>query len=237
MAWTLVTGGAKRLGANLCLALAKKGHSIVVHYNHSSDEAQGIVKACRELGVKADLIQGDFSSMDSLLDFVKRYLERFSDTQCLINNVGNYFIGSALNTDVGEWENLFQTNLHAPFVLMKELMPSIIRYQGNIVNVGICRAEHLQANTYTTAFHITKMSLLALTRSLAKEVAFHKVRVNMVSPGYIDIAVDLPKDLNKIPMRRAASCDEISRVVTFLVDPNGEYITGQNIEVAGGVGL
>ncbi len=237
MAWTLVTGGAKRLGAEICQALAQKGYSIVVHYYHSQAEALEVVRRCRDWGVQAASIQGDFSSLEMTLDFVQRYTSQFSETENLINNVGNYLIKSALHTNMAEWNSLFQVNLHAPFILTKGLISSIRHYKGQIINIGFSQIKDVHADTYSTAYNITKLSLWMLTRSLARELAPDGVRVNMVSPGYLDIAIDLPQDFSRLPMRRPAQCWEISHVIAFLLDPKSAYITGQNIEVAGGIGL
>lgn len=237
MAWTLVTGGAKHLGASICLGLAEKGYPVVVHYRTSEQEASVVVEKCRQLGVDAAMIQGDFSSLESTLEFIKHYQEQFAETSHLINNVGNYLIKSALKTDEQEWIELFQTNLHTPFILIKNLISSIARHQGNIINIGCSGVNAIHANTYSTAYQATKLGLWMLTRSLAKELAVQGVRVNMISPGHLDSSIDLPKDLSRLPMHRPGYGWEIARVVAFLLDPASAYITGQNIEVAGGVGL
>ncbi|WP_068470369.1 SDR family oxidoreductase [Candidatus Protochlamydia phocaeensis] len=237
MAWVLITGGAKRLGAELCYGLAEKGYSIAVHYNTSQLEALAVAEKCRLLGVQAGTIQGDFSTVESTIEFAERYVRLYPHTQALVNNVGNYLIKSALETEAEEWTGLFQSNLHAPFILSKALAPSLVRHCGQIINIGMSGIDKQGAHVYSAAYMITKGALLMLTRSLALELAPHGVRVNMVSPGYLDIAVDLPEDCSKLPMRRAGQCREISRVVSFLLDPASQYITGQNIEVAGGVGL
>lgn len=237
MAWTLVTGGGKHLGAAICLALAEKGYPVVVHYRASKQEAQAIASRCQSYGVAAETIQGDFSSLPSTLDFIKRYQEKFEDTAHLINNVGNYLIKSALQTSEQEWIDLFQTNLHTPFILIKNLISSITRHRGGIINIGCSGVNDVRANTYSTAYQATKLGLWMLTRSFAKELAPQGVKVNMLSPGHLDTSVDLPKDPSRLPMHRPGYGWEIGRVVTFLLDPASEYITGQNIEVAGGVGL
>lgn len=231
--WTLVTGGAKRLGAALCLALAEKGHAIVVHYHQSQKEALQVVAACQALGVKACAIQGDFSSTASVQDFVQRYLQQFPDTKNLINNVGNYLIRSALQTSFEEWMLLFQVNLHTPFMLTQALAPSLIQQQGNIIHIGVSGLKPHAAHIYSTAYTLTKEGLWGLTLATARELAPQKVRVNMVSPGQLDISVDC----HPIPMQRPGSCWEVCRVVSFLLDSESQYITGQNIEVAGGLGL
>jgi 3-oxoacyl-[acyl-carrier protein] reductase len=236
MSWTLVTGGAKRLGANVCLSLAQKGYSVVVHYNRSQQEALDIVQQCRAFNVEAEAIQGDLSSLETTSIFVERYLSQFSETMCLINNVGNYLIKSLLHTSSQEWLNLIQTNVLAPLTLTQALIPSIKRHRGNIINIGTSGLRLNKADCYSPAYTITKQSLWLMTDSLAKELASHQVTVNMVSPGQLDISVDLPP-VERLPMHRPATCSEISRVILFLMNPESGYITGQNIEVAGGFRL
>ena len=94
-----------------------------------------------------------------------------------------------------------------------------------------------RADTYSTAYTFTKASLLMLTKALAKEYAPDGVTVNMVSPGHLDISVDLPEDLNTLPMKRPATCEEVARVVTFLLRDENNYLTGQNIDIAGALRL
>lgn len=231
--WTLVTGGSKRLGAALCLSLAEKGRSVVVHYNHSRDEALEVASQCRAKGVQAEVIQGDFSSTERSEDFIDRYLQQFSETEVLINNVGEYFIGSGLNTSIEAWTYLFQVNLHTPFMLAKSLTPALLRSKGQIINIGVSGLHRHIGSVYATAYMLSKQGLWGFTQSLARELASQGVRVNMVSPGELDNSVDH----HRIPMQRPAACWEVCRVVNFLLDPQSSYMTGQNIEVAGGLGL
>jgi len=231
--WTLVTGGAKRLGAALSLALAEKGHSVVVHYRHSRKEALETVARCQEGGGEAAAIQGDFSSLATLHDFIQRYVQEFRETVALVNNVGDYFTRSALHTSPEDWIRLFQVNLHAPFILTRALVPSLIRHRGQIINMGVSGLHPHTAHTYATAYTLTKQALFGLTLAFARELAPQGVQVNMVSPGELEISVDH----REIPMGRSATCREVCRVVTFLLDPESAYVTGQNIEVAGGLGL
>lgn len=235
MAWTLVTGGAKRLGAEICQTLAQHGHNIVVHYNTSRQDALDIVKICHQYGVDADCMQGDFSTPDGTQQFAQNFLNRFSSAENLINNAGMYFTSSALNTPTNTWTQLFQINLHAPATLIQALIPGIKQLQGNIINIGVSGNYAIRADTYFTAYRMTKMSLLMLTKSLAKELVSSHVQVNMVSPGQLENSIDKP-DPSLLPMQRLGTTKEVARVVAFLLEKD-QYITGQNIEVAGGLGL
>lgn len=235
--WTLVTGGAKRLGAAICLELARRKIPLVVHYNTSEKEAADLVKRCRESGVEAECIQGDFSSVEGMKDFCERYKNRFARTKNLINNVGNYRVEKAMSTSLDELQSLFQTNLFTPFYLSQQLLEPIKNEKGSIINIGTSGLHTARADTYAPAYSMTKLSLYSLTKSLAKELAPFNVRVNMVSPGQLDNAVDLPNDFSKFPMKRPGRVEEVALAVAFFIDDETAYITGQNIEVAGGLGL
>lgn len=235
MSWTLVTGGAKRLGAQICLTLARNGHSIVVHYRKSHQEALELIAKCREYGVEAECIQGDFTSPTETQQFAQRFIERFGAAENLVHNVGNYLIKSALNTSFEEWSDLFQVNLYSPILLTQALLPGITQARGNIINIRVSGINDIRANVHSTAYRMTKMCLLMYTRSLAKELASSQVSVNMVSPGQLENSLDKP-DPTRIPMNRYGTLEEVANVVAFLLKKD-QYITGQNIEVSGGLGL
>jgi NAD(P)-dependent dehydrogenase (short-subunit alcohol dehydrogenase family) len=237
MTWTLVTGGAKRLGAEICHTLASQGHHLAIHYRRSESQAEALAEKCRQLGVKAKAIQGDFSTTESTQVFAKKYLQEFPDTKNLVNNVGNYFIGSALQTPIEQWMELFQNNLNTPLILIQALGDSLKKSEGSIVNIGVAGINNIRADVYSTAYSCAKTCLWMLTKSLAAEFAAYRVKVNMISPGYLDIAVDLPQEINKLPMKRPAESKEIAEAIAFLLGGKAQYITGQNIEIAGGTRL
>lgn len=234
MEWALVTGSAHRVGSVIATALAKEGYNIVVHTNKSLDAAKRVATKCKEYGVEAEIIQGDFSTEKGIFLFLGEYQNRFSQTKILVNNVGNYFRGSLLDTAVESWHQLMQTNLLTPFLLAKTLIPSLKKTKGSIINIGTCGLNALKGDTYSSAYTIAKTGLLSLTKSFALELAPFNVRVNMVSPGVIEDSIDVPKNL---PMNRLAYYEEIAGAILFLIAPQNPYITGQNLEVAGGLRL
>jgi NAD(P)-dependent dehydrogenase (short-subunit alcohol dehydrogenase family) len=233
--WTLVTGGAKRLGAEICRSLAKEGHNILVHYNKSHTEALGVVKDCKNFGVEAECIQGDFSTQETTQQFILEVLKK--DIENLVNNVGEYLVQPPSLTPIDAWSNLYQINFLAPVALIQALIPMLKHHQGSVVNIGVSGLEPMRANTTFTAYLSTKSSLLLATKSLAKEFSPFGIRINMVSPGILDNSKDLPKTPHGIPMGRFGTSQDVARVVAFLFKKENDYITGQNIEVAGGLGL
>lgn len=236
-AWTLVTGGAKGLGSSICQELSNCGHNVLIHYNTSEKEAHDLKESLVKLGRLAECVQGDFSSQKTLKDFIKKVSSEFYDIAFLVNNVGEYSLGSFLDSANEQCLNLFQTNFHAPLCCCKALIPSIKIHRGAIINIGVAGVNHIPADTYSSVYTSTKLALWMATKSLAKELASFGVRVNMVSPGILDNAIDLQQNLHAIPMGRPGKLSEVAKVVAFLLDANSSYITGQNIEIAGGVRL
>lgn len=226
----LVTGGAKGLGARICCTLARSGHDIVVHYRSSEKEAEEIVASCKREGVKAALIQADFSK--PLEPFISSYLSRFPETKGIVHNVGNYHLATPSQTEESLWRKLFETNFFAPVSLTTALLPILKRTKGAIVMIGTSGLEG--ALIKSTAYGTSKSALLFYMRSLAKELAPYDVRVNMVSPGFMENSVDL-ENAPPLPMGRPSSLKEVADVVAFLFSIENGTITGQNIEVSGGL--
>lgn len=235
MKWSLITGAAKGLGAAISFELASRGYSIVIQYNTSKIEALEVAAKCRELTANVEIIQGNFSTPQSTQRFIDSYLDKFSDTKNLINNVGNYCVDTGLKTPISTWIDLYQVNLFAPLQLTQALVPAIKSAHGSILNIGVTGIQSVRADTHATAYTATKLSLCMATKSLAKELIGTGVRVNMVSPGYMENALDLPEDRRGLLGERAATLSEVALVVSFLLDSEkAAYITGQNLEVGGG---
>jgi NAD(P)-dependent dehydrogenase (short-subunit alcohol dehydrogenase family) len=232
----LVTGGAKGLGAHISLELASQGHDVVIHYRTSQVAAHLLAQECRSFNVKAETIQGDFTTQESLNQFIARYTGLFSQSKGLVNNVGSYLLASSEKTTSAQWLELFQINFFAPVFLTQALLPSLRASQGSIMNVGQIGLESKRGFVQTMAYATSKAALHSYTVSLAKELATDRIRVNMVSPGYMENAVDLPNP-DLLPMRRAATLQEVGRIIASFFSLEMAYITGQNLEIAGAFGL
>lgn len=236
MTWTCITGAAQGLGRAIALALADEGHSLVLHYRSKRLAAEELAACCRKKGVEAHCLQGDFSSSDQVALFLDRYLAAFGATKYLVNNVGDYLRKPTLETMDEEWKALFQNNFHAPVQIIQALSPSFKKVRGAIVNIGYAGISQQVISRRCVAYHAAKTALWTVTKSLADELAPYQVRVNMVSPGHLENSCT-PVDLQKIPMGRVGTLQETARVVAFLLNPEQAYVTGQNIDVAGGVRL
>lgn len=235
----LVTGAARRTGRGLALALARAGADVVVHYGRSRQDAESAVAEIAALGRRGFAISADLAVPGQAEALIEAALTQAGRLDMLVNNVGNYPLGDPLGLAPEQFRATLETNLIAPYALIRAALPALVASgAGQVINLGYAGVEHMIANTRAMAYQISKAGLLVLTRSLAQALGPQGVRVNMVSPGHIDNSVDLPADIEKhVPLGRPAQVDDIAGALLFLLSPAGGYITGANIEVAGGYRL
>lgn len=235
----LVTGAARRTGRGLALALARAGADVVVHYGQSRQDAESAVAEIAALGRRGFAINADLAVPGQAEALIEATLTQAGRLDVLVNNIGNYPLGDPLGLSPHQFRVTLETNLTAPYALIRAALPALVASgAGQVINLGYAGVEHMIANTRAMAYQISKAGLLVLTRSLAQALAPQGVRVNMVSPGHIDNSVDLPADIEShVPLGRPAQVDDIAGALLFLLSPAGGYITGANIEVAGGYRL
>ncbi len=235
----LVTGAAKRTGRGLALALARAGADVVVHYGRSQPEAASAVAEITSLGRRAWALPADLATPGEAERLIEAALRAAGRLDVLVNNVGNYPLGEPLDQTPEEFRATLETNLTAPYALIRAAVPALAASGvGQVINLGYAGVEHLVANSRAMAYQISKAGLLVLTRSLAQALGPRNIRVNMVSPGHLDNSVDLPEAIEShVPLGRPAQVQDIAGAVLFLLSSAGAYITGANIEVAGGYRL
>lgn len=235
----LVTGGAKRVGAAICRRLHAQGVNVMLHHRASVAEARALQQALNENRKDTvALIQADLLKGASLPDLVKTTVKRFGSLDILVNNASSFF-----PTVVGEiteksWDDLVGTNLKAPLFLSQAAAAELRKRHGCIVNIIDIHAEFPMKNY--VVYTVAKGGLLALTRSLARELG-PEVRVNGVAPGTIlwpeDDAwsdeLSRQRIVNQTALKRAGEPDDIAKAVEFLVGA-APYVTGQVIAVDGG---
>jgi 3-oxoacyl-[acyl-carrier protein] reductase len=163
------------------------------------------------------------------------------DLSLLINNVGPYQIGPLLKCDLEHWRELFESNLFLPATLTQAAAPALIANRGSIINIGVAGLFTQRVDLTSPLYRLTKQALWGATRTWARELAPHGVRVNMVSPGQLEDSEDLgpnaPRGRVELPMGTPVRYAEVVDVVMHLLDPATPSVTGQNIEVAGGYAI
>lgn len=238
----LITGGARGIGRGVALDLAACGWSVAICYRTSAKEAAETIAAVTELGVKGLALQSDVADPGVAVELVKKVHGEWGRIDALINSAGPYHRVSLLNETNAGWHEMFDNNLHPVFYLAQAILP-IMQQQhwGRIVCFTMANAEQLIAQPNLTAHYISKVGLLALTRSFARLIAADGITMNCVAPGYIDSGSapkeELDRALKTIPAGYVGSVDDTVAVVRFLLSDAARYVNGANIQVSGGWGV
>jgi len=235
----LVTGGAKRVGAAICRLLHARGANIMLHHRASVDEARALqIELNARRADSVALIQADLLNGASLPDMVKTTIGRFERLDILINNASSFFPTTIGDITEKAWDDLVGTNLKAPLFLSQAAAVELRKRHGCIVNIIDIHAKFPMKNY--VVYTVAKGGLLALTRSLARELG-PEVRVNGVAPGTIlwpegeEWGDELSRQriVNQSALKRIGEPDDIAKAVDYLVSA-APYVTGQVIAVDGG---
>ena len=234
----LVTGASRGIGAAIAKALAREGWPVGVNYRSDADSAEAVVREITEAGGRAIAIQADVSDAEAAEALFKRVEDDLGPVLVLVNNAGVRADGLSPQIDDDDWARVIDTNLNAAFRLTRRALRPMIRNRfGRVVNiasiVGIEKANPGQAN-----YAASKAGLVAMTKTVATEVARRNVTVNAVAPGLID--TDMTQGLGDglldlVPARRAGTPDEVAACVRFLTSTDAGYVTGVCLTVDGGL--
>jgi 3-oxoacyl-[acyl-carrier protein] reductase len=234
----LVTGGSRGIGAAISKALARDGWPVGVNYRSDADSAEAVVKEITDAGGRALAVQADISDPDAADKLFKALEDELGPVLVLVNNAGVRADGLSPQIDNDDWDRVIDTNLSAAFRLTRRALRPMIRNRfGRVVNiasiVGAERANPGQAN-----YAASKAGLVAMTKTVAAEVARRNVTVNAVAPGLIE--TDMTEGLGDgliemVPARRAGTPDEVAACVRFLTSGDAAYVTGVCLTVDGGL--
>lgn len=236
----LVTGSSRGIGEAIALALSALGARVVVNHLNSAADAARVVSAIRGYGREAWVHGFDVGSYESVSSALSEIESSHGPIDILINNAGIVRDRSFRKMTVLEWSEVINVNLNGVMNTCSAIVPGMAqRGLGRIVNISSFVAQ--AGNFGQTNYAAAKAGMIGFARSLSLEVATNGVTVNCVCPGFIETQMwtSIPESiresiLQRIPMKRVGHPDDVARAVVFLVQ-DGEYITGQTINVNGGV--
>lgn len=241
MKYILVTGASRGIGRAVCLRLARMGMPIIINYNSNTAAAQATLQEVQDLGGEAELLPFDVSNRESVETALDQWEASHPDDYIavLVNNAGIRRDNSMFMLSDDEWHQVINTTLDGFFYvtrrLLKHMMPR--RRGGRIVNIA--SLSGVKGIAGQTNYSAAKAALIGATKALALEVAARNITVNAVAPGFIatDMTSSLPVDeLTKlIPVGRFGQPEEVAALVAFLVSDEAAYITGQVVNINGGL--
>ena len=244
MATALITGSSRGIGASIALRLAKDGFNIA--FNDISDamfENNDIIEKCKALGVECEYFIADVSKYADCENMVKAVKERFGSVDVLVNNAGITRDGLLVRMSEENYDKVIAVNQKSVFNMTKLVGAMMMRQRnGKIINIS--SVVGIYGNPGQFNYSATKAAIIGMTKTAAKELGSRNVRVNAVAPGFIktpmtDALTEEQKNgmLAQVAMRRYGEVEEIANVVAFLASDQSSYVTGQVIEVSGGISM
>lgn len=239
----LVTGGSRGIGKEVALTLASKGATVVINYNGSKEKADEVLEEITNNNGKAIVYQADVSDFDGAKQMIKDVKKQFGEIHILVNNAGITRDNLILRMSEDDFNDVIDINLKGAFNCLRHISPIMLKQRyGRIINISSIVGIH--GNPGQVNYSASKAGVIGMTKSLAKELGSRGITVNAVAPGYIN--TDMTKKLKEewkeqiieqIPVKKIGEASDVAQVVAFLASDNSSYITGQTIQVDGGLGI
>ncbi|MFD2616919.1 3-oxoacyl-[acyl-carrier-protein] reductase [Terrilactibacillus laevilacticus] len=237
----LVTGASRGIGRAIALTLAKAGASVVVNYAGNQALAEKVVEEAKSYGVKASLYQCNVADTKAVQDMIKSIVESYGRLDILVNNAGITRDTLLMRMKEDDWDSVLSINLKGVFNTTKAVTRQMMKQKsGRIINVS--SVVGIIGNPGQANYVAAKAGVIGLTKSTARELAPRNITVNAIAPGFIatDMTEDLPEEIKEqmkkqIPLNYFGEPDDVAAVVKFLASEDSRYMTGQILNIDGGM--
>lgn len=236
-----ITGATRGIGKAIALELAKEGYNIALNYRTENEALENLKKEISEIGVECYPVQGDVSKAEDSERMTKEIIEHFEQIDVLVNNAGITKDNLILRMKEEEFTDVINVNLVGTFNITKNVIKYMTKKRyGKIINLS--SVVGISGNAGQSNYAASKAGIIGFTKSIAKELASRNITANAVAPGFIqtDMTNVLKDEIKEaiegtIPLKRLGTAEDVAKVVKFLVSDESSYITGQVINVDGGM--
>lgn len=237
----LITGATRGIGKEIALELAENGFDIAVNCRKKEDALEELKKEIEKNGVRCEFVEADVADFEQCEAMVKDTIEKFGRIDVLVNNAGITRDGLIMRMKKEDFESVIDVNLTGTFNVTRNVIPYMIKQKSGRI-ISLSSVVGVAGNAGQTNYSASKAGIIGFTKSLAKEVASRNILVNAVAPGFID--TDMTKVLSdtvkegihsQIPLKRMGTPREVAKVIKFLASEDSSYITGQVINIDGGM--
>lgn len=237
----VVTGASRGIGRAVALRLASEGAKVVVNYSGSKEKAEAVAQEIRSNGGEAIVFQANVSDAEQVKAMMDETIKQFGSIDFLINNAGITRDNLLMRMKEDEWDDVLSINLKGVFLCTKAVTRQMMRQRaGRIINLA--SVVGIAGNAGQANYVAAKAGVIGLTKTTAKELAARNILVNAIAPGFIttDMTDELGEEmkeqlLSTIPLGSLGSADDIAGAVSFLLSDDAKYITGQTLNVDGGM--
>lgn len=237
----LITGATRGIGKQIAIKLAEEGYDIAINYRKENKELASVKAEIEKNNVKCLAVQGDVSNFEDTKRFVDEVINEFGTIDVLVNNAGITKDMLILRMQKEDFESVINVNLTGTFNVTKNVVPYMMKKRcGRIINIS--SVVGISGNAGQTNYSASKAGIIGFTKSLAKEVASRNILVNAVAPGFIETDMtsvlkdEVKAEIAKnIPLKRMGTANDVANVVKFLASNDSSYVTGQVLQVDGGM--
>lgn len=237
----VVTGASRGIGRAIAFQLASEGAKVVVNYSGSEQKAQEVVEEIKANGGEAIAVQANVADADSVQNLMKSALDTYGSIDILVNNAGITRDNLLMRMKDDEWDDVINTNLKGVFLCTKAVTRQMMKQRaGRIINIS--SIVGVAGNAGQANYVAAKAGVIGLTKTTAQELASRNILVNAIAPGFIttEMTEGLPEDLKEgmlkqIPLAKLGQPEDIAKAVVFFASDSANYITGQTLQIDGGM--